>query len=69
MNLQKIKCPILLTHGDRDGFMNVLDIFKMAEYIDNVAVYIAPNGGHDHHRKQSDVFLKIVINCINNQGK
>lgn len=63
-DLKHIRCPVLISHGDRDSFVKLADILWMYEQIEDAELYIAPNGEHGHHRDQIEAFGPIVLRFL-----
>lgn len=63
-DLKRIRCPVLISHGDRDSFVKLADIVWMYEQIENAELYVAPDGGHGHHRDQIEAFGPIVLRFL-----
>jgi pimeloyl-ACP methyl ester carboxylesterase len=64
-DLKAVRCPVLISHGDRDSFVSLADIVWMYEQIPNASLYVAPNGGHSHPRDQIEAFGPIVLRFLN----
>lgn len=64
-DLKAIRCPVLISHGDRDTFVNLTDVVWMYEQIPNADLYVAPNGGHSHPREQIEAFGPILLRFLN----
>ncbi len=64
-DLKAIRCPVLISHGDRDTFVNLADIVWMYEQIPGANLYVAPNGGHGHHDDQIEAFGPILLRFLN----
>jgi pimeloyl-ACP methyl ester carboxylesterase len=64
-DLKAIRCPVLISHGDRDTFVNLADLVWMREQIPGASLYIAPDGGHSHYRDQIEAFGPILLRFLN----
>jgi pimeloyl-ACP methyl ester carboxylesterase len=63
-DLKAIRCPVLISHGDRDTFVSLADVVWMYEQIPNASLYIAPDGGHAHPRDQIEAFGPILLRFL-----
>jgi pimeloyl-ACP methyl ester carboxylesterase len=63
-DLKRIRCPVLISHGDKDSFVKLADIVWMYEQIKDAELYIAPDGGHGHHNDQIEAFGPIVLRFL-----
>ncbi len=64
-DLKAIRCPVLVSHGDKDMFIDLADVVWMYEQIPNANLYIAPNGAHAHPREQIEAFGPILLHFLN----
>jgi pimeloyl-ACP methyl ester carboxylesterase len=64
-DLKSIRCPVLISHGDRDTFVSLADVMWMREQIAGASLYVAPDGGHSHYREQSGTFGPILLRFLN----
>jgi pimeloyl-ACP methyl ester carboxylesterase len=64
-DLKAIRCPVLISHGDRDSFVDLADLVWMREQIPGANLYIAPDGGHAHYRDQIEAFGPILLRFLN----
>ncbi len=64
-DLKAIRCPVLISHGDRDTFVSLADVVWMREQIPGASLYIAPDGGHSHPRDQIEAFGPILLRFLN----
>ncbi|OHB78438.1 MAG: hypothetical protein A2Z25_12655 [Planctomycetes bacterium RBG_16_55_9] len=64
-DLKAIRCPVLISHGDKDTFVSLTDVVWMREQIANASLYVAPDGGHSHPRDQIEVFGPILLRFLN----
>ncbi|OHB67822.1 MAG: hypothetical protein A2Y76_12195, partial [Planctomycetes bacterium RBG_13_60_9] len=60
-DLKAIRCPVLISHGDRDTFVELADLVWMRQQIPGASLYIAPDGGHSHYRDQIEAFGPILL--------
>jgi pimeloyl-ACP methyl ester carboxylesterase len=63
-DLKTVRCPVLISHGDRDTFVSLADVVWMYENIPNANLYIAPNGAHAHPRDQIETFGPILLRFL-----
>jgi pimeloyl-ACP methyl ester carboxylesterase len=63
-DLKAIRCPVLISHGDKDTFVSLADVVWMREQIPGASLYIAPNGGHSHPREQIEAFGPILLRFL-----
>jgi pimeloyl-ACP methyl ester carboxylesterase len=63
-DLRRIRCPVLISHGDKDSFVKLADIVWMYEQIDDAELYVAPDGGHGHQMDQIEAFGPIVLRFL-----
>ncbi len=64
-DLKALRCPVLISHGDKDTFVSLADIVWMYEQIPQADLYIAPNGKHNHPREQIEAFGPILLRFLN----
>ncbi len=64
-DLKAIRCPTLISYGDRDTFFDLGDIVWMYEQIPGASLYVAPDGGHGHHKDQIEAFGPILLRFLN----
>lgn len=63
--LPRVQCPLLLIHGDNDGFTSVEQPRRAAELAGGPArVEILAGCGHIPHREQPEVVLKLVAEFL-----
>jgi pimeloyl-ACP methyl ester carboxylesterase len=64
-DVKAIRCPVLISHGDKDTFVSIADVVWMYEQIPNASLYVAPDGGHSHPRDQIEAFGPILLRFLN----
>jgi len=64
-DLKAIRCPVLISHGDRDTFIRLADIVWMYEQLPDADLYVAPAGKHGHHLDQIEAFGPILLRFLN----
>jgi pimeloyl-ACP methyl ester carboxylesterase len=63
--LPKVHCPLLLIHGDRDGFTSLEQPRRAAELAGGPArVEVLQDCGHIPHREQPEVVLRLVADFL-----
>jgi len=67
-DLKAIRCPVLISHGDRDTFVQLADVVWMYKQIKNADLSVAPAGGHGHHTDQVDAFGPILLRFLARAG-
>ncbi len=63
-DFKSIRCPVLISYGDRDTFMNLADVVWMYQQIKDADLYIAPAGEHGHHVDQIEAFGPILLRFL-----
>lgn len=63
-DIQKIRCPTLLVHGDRDPIEKSL-VQQLEKQISDSEFHSFPDAGHATHIDKSREFVKIVENFLN----
>jgi pimeloyl-ACP methyl ester carboxylesterase len=64
-DLKAIRCPVLISHGDKDTFVSLADVVWMYEQIPHANLYVAPDGSHSHPREQIEAFGPILLRFLN----
>lgn len=70
--LAKIKCPVLIIHGDRDEYFPINIPVEMYKSIQNAYLWILPNGRHIPPiwgSKWSGIFSEITMEFLNGEWK
>lgn len=68
--LSKIKCPVLIIHGDRDEYFPIDIPVEMYKSIPNAYLWTLPNGGHIPPvwgSKWSTIFSDITMDFLNGE--
>jgi pimeloyl-ACP methyl ester carboxylesterase len=68
-DLGAIRCPVLISYGDRDTFVSLADIVWMYQQIPGANLYVSPDGGHSHHRDQVEAFGPILLRFLSRVHK
>jgi pimeloyl-ACP methyl ester carboxylesterase len=69
-HLAKIKCPVLIIHGDRDEYFSIDIPVEMYKSIPNSYLWILPNGWHIPPiwgSKWSAIFSEIAMDFLNGE--
>gem|GEM_PF-188055 len=59
-DLKAIRCPVLISQGDSDTFVELADIVWMYKQLKDADLYVAPAGTHGHHTDQLEAFGPIL---------
>jgi pimeloyl-ACP methyl ester carboxylesterase len=62
--ITKIKEPVLIIAGDRDGASSIDECAKMYKQIPNAELAIIPKAGHDVYETKPDLFNSIVLEFL-----
>jgi pimeloyl-ACP methyl ester carboxylesterase len=63
-DFKSIRCPVLISYGDRDTFMSLADVVWMYRQLKDADLYIAPAGEHGHHVDQIEAFGPILLRFL-----
>lgn len=58
--LPKVKCPVLILHGEADNWINKEHPLYLAENLQNARIHFFPDGKHNIHRRFAKEFNEIV---------
>ncbi len=63
-DLRNMKCPVLISHGEKETFVKLEDVIYTWRLIKNADIYIAPDGNHRHHIDQIDAFGPVLLRFL-----
>lgn len=63
-DLPKVKCPVLILHGEADNWIQKEHPLYLAENLQNAKIHFFPEGKHFIHRVYAEEFNRIVENFV-----